>query len=258
MGDTEILRWSAGRFAVEEWCDVNPGEVRVADSFLILDGGVVGFDKHLERFTSSVHDYDSGFDAVAFRHGLVDALPKEGAWFPRVESVDYGDGHLVRLLIRPAPNRDTTVSLATAKSDPRRFPRVKGPDLQRLGALRRETDPSAGEVVILDGGTIAEGAWSSIVWWQDGVVHRVSDDVPRLAGVTESVILDRARHLGAPVVDARRIPDQLDGCEVWVLSALHGIRVVTDWIDGPSVSVEPGRAEFWRTVYETQRFMLKL
>lgn len=258
MGDTEILRWSAGRFAVEEWCDVNPGEVRVADSFLILDGAVVGFDKHLERFSRSVHEHDPAFDAVTFRHGLVDALPKEGAWFPRVESVDYGNGHLVRLLIRPAPTRDTTVSVATARSDPRRLPHVKGPDLQRLGALRRETNPSAGEAVIISGGDIAEGAWSSIVWWEDGILHRVSEDISRLDGVTESVIVERGKHLGAPIVSARRTPAQLEGCEVWVLSALHGIRVVTEWIDGPTVSAEPGRADFWRTTYETQRFMLEL
>lgn len=258
MGDTEILRWSAGRFAVEEWCDVNPGEVRVADSFLILDGGVVGFDKHLERFTSSVHEHDPEFDAVAFRHGLVGALPKEGAWFPRIESVDYGDGHLVRLLIRPAPTRESTVSVATAHSDPRRFPHIKGPDLHRLGALRREMSPSAGEAVIISGGDIAEGAWSSLVWWEDGILHRVSEDISRLDGVTEAVIIERAKHLGARVTSARRTPAELEGCEVWVLSALHGIRVVTEWIGGPTVSLEPGRADFWRTTYETQRFMLEL
>ncbi|MBJ7434159.1 MAG: hypothetical protein JHC62_06960, partial [Microbacteriaceae bacterium] len=58
---------------------------------------------------------------------------------------------------------------------------------------------------------------------------------------------------GAPVVSARVRPEDLDGAEVWTLSALHGIRVVTEWRDGPDVHVEPGRVDFWRQQYLNQR-----
>jgi len=257
MGDIEILRWADGRFAVDEWCDVNTGDVRVADSFVVVDGAVVGFDRHIERFSRSVQSIHADFDSESFRNGLKTVLPRRGDWFPRVEALDYSSGLLVRVINRPAPDREDTVAVATASSDPRRFPHIKGPDLQRLGALRRETNPSAGEAIILDNGFVAEGAWSSVVWWENGVLHRVADDIPRLDGVTESVIIEGARRLGAPVIDARRTPEQLDGCEVWILSSLHGIRVVSEWIGGPAVSQEPGRVDFWRTLYETQRFMLE-
>jgi branched-subunit amino acid aminotransferase/4-amino-4-deoxychorismate lyase len=258
MGDIEILRWADGRFVVDEWCDVNTGDVRVADSFVIADGSVVGFDRHLDRFSRSVASIAPEFDGQSFRSGLAELLPRNGVWFPRIEACDYGNGLLFRVMIRPAPVRESTVSVVTAATDPRRFPHTKGPDLHRLGAMRRETNSAAGEAIILDSGMIAEGAWSSIMWWEEGVLHRVASDIPRLAGITESVIVDRARLLGAPVIDARRTPQQLDGCEVWVLSALHGIRVVTEWINGPTTTQEPGRADYWRTLYETQRIMLEI
>ncbi len=258
MGDIEILRWADGRFVVDEWCDVNTGDVRVADSFVISDGAVVGFDRHVERFSRSVTSIAHDFDAPSFRHGVREVIPRIGEWFPRIEARDYGNGLLYRVLNRPAPVRESSVVVATAVSDPRRFPRTKGPDLRRLGAMRRETNAAAGEAIILDNGVIAEGAWSSIVWWEDGVLHRVAGNIPRLDGITESIIIDRARLLGAPVVDERRTPEQLEGCEVWVLSALHGIRVVSEWIDGPAMTPEPGRADYWRTLYETQRIMLEI
>ncbi len=256
MGDTVILRWAEGRFAVDEWCDTNIGEVRVADSFALLDGAIVGLDRHLARFVRGVHAVDPGFDSDAFLAGLREALPRAGEWFPRIEALDYGTGLLYRLLIRPMPPRQKAVTVATAPNDPRRFPTTKGPDLQRLGALRRELGEPVGEAIILTDGNIAEGAWSSIVWWEDDTLHRVAPEIARLDGVTESIVAECARQLGTSLVDGRRRPDELEGCEVWVLSALHGIRTVAEWIDGPATVTEPGRVELWRGLYETRRVML--
>jgi hypothetical protein len=71
--------------------------------------------------------------------------------------------------------------------------------------------------------------------------------------VTERTICDHAEFIGAPVVSARVRPADLVGAEVWALSALHGIRVVTGWRDGPAVHVEPGRVDYWRQQYLSQR-----
>jgi branched-subunit amino acid aminotransferase/4-amino-4-deoxychorismate lyase len=256
MGDTVILRWAEGRFVVDEWCDTNIGEVRVADSFVLLDGAIVGFERHFARFVRGVHAVDPGFDSGAFLAGLREALPRTGEWFPRIEALAYGTGLLYRLLIRPMPIRQSAVTVATAPHDPRRFPTVKGPDLQRLGAMRRELGEPVGEAIIVTDGVIAEGAWSSVVWWEDDTLHRVAPEIARLDGVTESIVAECARQLGTPIVDGRRRPDELDGCEVWVLSALHGIRTVAEWIDGPLTMTQPGRVELWRGLYETRRVML--
>jgi len=34
------------------------------------------------------------------------------------------------------------------------------------------------------------------------------------------------------------------------VSALHGIRLVTAWIDGPALAERPGRAALWRSRLE--------
>lgn len=161
---------------------------------------------------------------------------------------------MLRFHLREAPEPLTEVTLATSTHDPRTNPSVKGPDLVRLGALRREFD--CGEAVILHDGTIAEGAWSSIVWWQNDTLHVVARDVPRLPGVTERTLRRHASFIGAPIVEASVRPDDLDGCEVWTLSALHGIRVATEWRDGPTLHIEPGRAEYWRQAYVNQRTVI--
>jgi hypothetical protein len=51
-------------------------------------------------------------------------------------------------------------------------------------------------------------------------------------------------------------PSELDGAEVWALNALHGLRIVTDWIDdtgGPELAELPGRLALWRGRREALR-----
>lgn len=251
MVDTTIYRWANGSLALEEWCDTNPGAIAAADSFLLVDGSVVALDRHFTRFVAGLGAAGVGADTATFFNDVRELLPKEGRWFPRIEAVDYGDGLLLRVLVRPAPEALTTATVATATRDPRTQPTVKGPDLAALGSVRR--DSGADEAVLLADGKIAEGAWSSIVWWSNDQLHRVDPTIPRLASVTESVLVDHARYIGAPVIDSVASPDQLDGAEVWVLSALHGIRVATEWLGGPTLHVEPGRAEYWRQQYVNHR-----
>ncbi|MEN9740292.1 MAG: hypothetical protein RLZ72_558, partial [Actinomycetota bacterium] len=143
---------------------------------------------------------------------------------------------------------------ATAETDPRTHPFIKGPDLVALGNVRR--DSGAGEAILLQDGFVVEGAWSSVVWWQNERLHRVDASIPRLGSVTESALVDHARFIGAPVDAGRVTPDDLAGSEVWILSALHGIRVATEWVGGPELHVEPGRADYWRRQYRNRRTAL--
>ena len=251
MVEARVFRWADGSVVEEEWCDPHTGAVRVADSWLVVDGCAVNLTMHLKRFTTSLATVDATLDARAFAADTITMIPAEGRWFPRIEAIDYGDGAMLRFHLREAPDALTDVTLATAPRDPRTQPSVKGPDLAALGALRRELD--VGEAVILDDGYIAEGAWSSIVWWVDDTLHIVDSGIPHLPSVTEHTIRDHAAFIGAPVVSARVRPEDLDGAEVWTLSALHGIRVVTEWRDGPAVHVEPGRADYWRQQYLNRR-----
>jgi hypothetical protein len=48
-------------------------------------------------------------------------------------------------------------------------------------------------------------------------------------------------------------PAELDGTELWALSALHGIRIVTSWVDGPQLAEQPGRLATWRTRLDALR-----
>ena len=251
MVEPRVFRWATGSVVEEEWCDPHAGSVRVADSWLAVDGYAVSLAQHLERFTTSLAAIDPTLDARAFAADAIAMIPNEGRWFPRLEAIDYGDGAMLRFHLRHAPEALTDVTFATSSRDPRTQTDVKGPDLAALGALRRELD--VGEAVILDDGFVAEGAWSSIVWWLNDTLHIVDSSIRRLPSVTERTIRDHAEFIGAPVVPARVRPEDLDGAEVWALSALHGIRVVAEWREGPAVRVEPGRVDYWRQQYLNHR-----
>ena len=254
MVDARVFRWADGSIVEEEWCDPHAGAVRVADSWLVVDSTAVTMERHVDRFVTSVRPLMPDMDLSTFVRDAVALIPKSGRWFPRIEAIDYGDGALLRFHLREAPAPLTEVVLATSTHDPRTTPAVKGPDLERLGDLRREF--GCGEAVILTDGTIAEGAWSSIVWWRDDTLHVVSPDIARLPSVTERAIRVHAATIGAPVIESTVRPEELNGCEVWTLSALHGIRVATEWLAGPALHREPGRAEYWMQQYVNRRAVI--
>jgi branched-subunit amino acid aminotransferase/4-amino-4-deoxychorismate lyase len=228
----------------------------VADSWLVDDGSTLALDVHRDRFAGSVAEVPGGPDADevrAFWTAAVAVLPRTGAWFPRAELVagdgPDDDGHArLRLRLRPAPPRRRSAVLATATHDPRTQPTVKGPDLPALGSLVADVrSRGADEAVLLSPeGHVVEGAWSSIVWWRGDALCLPADDLPRLPGVTARSLTTLAAVLGVDVLHDRTRPDELDGFEVWSLSALHGIRIVTGWIDGPAPAEEPGRLALWR------------
>jgi branched-subunit amino acid aminotransferase/4-amino-4-deoxychorismate lyase len=266
MSSEQILRWTPagwapdGRDAVGGGREVDrPAGHRVlaADSFLVDEGRALALDVHRQRFLAALRTQRAAVpDPVGFLDAAVAALPRTGAWFPRVEALRGPDGDVARLLVRPAPERTASVVLRDHDGpDPRTLPLIKGPDLHALGALRsRAARHGAGEAVILaDDGTIVEGAYSAIVWWHGDALAVVEGDVPRIPSVTERSIVALATALGVDVLHDRVRPADLDGREVWSVSALHGIRLARGWVDGPAVAAEPGRARAWRTRLEALR-----
>jgi len=219
------------------------GAVAAAESWLVEDGRARGLDRHWARFARGCAE--AGLSIASPRAAVEAALPATGRWFPRVEA---RAGGAVRLAVRPAPPRAPEVVAWIADGpDPRRAPRRKGPDLERLGALRAAAARhGAGEAVIADAdGRLLEGAYTSLLWWEDDAHCAVPDDAPILDGVTRALLLGLAGDAGAEVRFRRPAPAGLDGREAWLTSALHGIRVVTRWVadnaHGPPVHA--GRAE---------------
>jgi branched-subunit amino acid aminotransferase/4-amino-4-deoxychorismate lyase len=105
----------------------------------------------------------------------------------------------------------------------------------------------AGEALITThDGIVVEGALSAVVWWQGGTLCVPDPKLPVLDSVTRRLVLALAEASGTPVEAVRaRLPD-LDGCEVWTLSALHGIRPVTGWLDCELRAGPASRSASWR------------
>jgi branched-subunit amino acid aminotransferase/4-amino-4-deoxychorismate lyase len=237
----------AEAFTVVEWCDPHANLVAVADSFRVAGGAARGVAEHGERFVAGVRtvagaaeaDTAAAFwgDALETLRAVVRADPAHPPLFPRVERRERGD---YRLLLRPSPpvadpQRGAGVVLATADHDPRQRPRTKGPDLERLSALRTQAQAvGADEAVIVDDrGRLIEGAYSAILWTHGDHLSVVADDAPRIPSVTERLVRGAAERAGRAIAAERPALAELDGAAVWVLSALHGARAANRWIAGP-------------------------
>ena len=226
-----------------------------ADSWLVADGRVRGVERHWARFSAVCGEH--GVDPerlAAFRARVEHETPAHGRWFPRIEL--HQDGELA-VLMRPAPPREPTVAAWIADvPDPRRAPRRKGPDLDRLAALReRAAAHNAGEAVLADGeGRLLEGAFTSLLWWEGETLCAVPGDAPILPGVTRALLLELATQRGTPVAQRRPAPHELAGRETWLVSALHGIRVVTRWaLDGPPAGPALRSTTWQRLLDDSQR-----
>lgn len=241
-----LLRWDGERLVADEPAE---GRLLAADSWLVDDGLVLAPDRHRDRFLTALPEHRRA-DAERCWEAVAAALPRRGAWFPRIELLRLEDGReQLRLLVRPAPPRERAVVVATHRgADPRTLPLVKGPDLAALGAVRRGAAArGAGEGVLLSPeGFVTEGAYSALAWWRDGALHVVDGALPRIRSVTEAVLRAATAEQGVAVAHVLERPAELEGCELWVLSALHGPRLATGWVDGPRLAAEPGRLETWR------------
>ncbi|MBP5880666.1 aminotransferase class IV [Streptomyces scabiei] len=243
-----FLVWNSGAGLVAE---ENDKGMVVADSWLVRDGRVRSHEMHWDRFSDSVgsHGVDRG-EIADFRAAVTARLPRAGAWFPRVELL-AGPSPRLALRLRPAPAlRDTARVWVADGVDPRTRPTVKGPDFAAQGRLRKQARlHGADEALLLDeDGHAVEGAFSSLLWWDRGDLCTAPDDGRILSGITRRLLLDRAARLGVTVRHTRVSPARLARCEVWITSALHGIRVVTGWAPGgaPAPPGALGAAGTWQ------------
>jgi branched-subunit amino acid aminotransferase/4-amino-4-deoxychorismate lyase len=247
----ELLAWSPGRGLTSGPAPgTSPGgRLLVADSWLLRDGRMRGFDRHRERFLRACGDCGGPpLDRlVAFWRDMTAALPRTGEWFPRVE---LASGSMeLRLLLRHAPPLGTGVRVwAAGQSDPRTVPRRKGPDLDTLARVRRRASGEGAEeaVLIASSGVVLEAATASVLWWEDDTLCSPSPQLPVLAGVTAGLVQERAHRTGIRVAHRERTVAELDGREVWLVNALHGIRPVTAWTARPMSPAPAVRAPEWR------------
>lgn len=244
------FRWEDGVLEARDDCDVMPASIEAADSWLVTDGTVLALDLHRSRFLTSIpRGLLPRLDPGAFFDAAIAALPREDDWFPRVELRTQLLRPQLLFRLRPAPERSRSIVLATHTGrDPRTAPRFKGPDLEAMTRLRTSVQSQgAGDAVILTPeGWIADGSTTCLAWWRGDALAIPSDEIARIDSVTLRSVLALAAATGVDVLHEEARPADLEGCEVWALNALHGLRIVTSWIGGPATAEQPGRLESWR------------
>ncbi|WP_371669581.1 aminotransferase class IV [Streptomyces sp. NBC_00289] len=243
-----LSTWTPGRGLVAAAAD-GGGRLLAADSWLLREGRMRGYARHRERFLRACAECGGPGPRrlVEFWQDVTAVLPRTGEWFPRVE-LTAGSMEL-RLLLRQAPPLAREVRVwAAGQPDPRTAPRRKGPDLDALARVRgRAFDEGAEEAVLVTpSGLVLESATASVLWWEDDTLCLPSPRLPVLAGVTAGLVQERARRSGVRVASRERTVAELDGREVWLVNALHGIRPVTGWIGRPMKAAPAARAEEWR------------
>lgn len=225
--------------------------VFVADSWLVADGGVRALQLHRDRFLRGVASQTSidSLAAEGFWQAAVDALPHTGEWFPRVEALRTDAGPTLAFRLRPAPPLGASVRVASLdEGDPRTVATVKGPDLDRLGALKSEAAQNDVDepIIVSAAGHIVDGATSAVLWWRGERLFAPSASLSRVDSVTAKSIRLLATATGITTGEEFAAPADLSGCEVWAVNALHGIRVVTSWRNGPTLGRTAGRAAAWQ------------
>jgi branched-subunit amino acid aminotransferase/4-amino-4-deoxychorismate lyase len=251
-----LYDWAAGALVVRDDCEVAETELLAADSFLVSSGRALALGLHRTRFAETARE--QGFrdeaELAAFWDAGVALLPgaalkpEDDRWFPRFELVRVRDALRLRFRLRTAPPLGTDLVVATAATDPRRTPHLKGPDIDRLNALRQGAQRvGAQEAVILDGGRVSDGATTALLWWRGDTLCAPPFELPRVDSVAARTVRGIAAALGVPVEEEAARPSELDGVVLWAVNALHGIRDVTVWVDGPALGHDPARTAAWRS-----------
>jgi branched-subunit amino acid aminotransferase/4-amino-4-deoxychorismate lyase len=248
MSESSIHRWHEGELHPLDYCDMADTTIVAADSWLVKGGSALALDLHRRRFFDGADGLIE--DLAAFWTASITAIPHAGDWFPRVEVQLRQGAALAVFRLRSAPELSRSVRLASHHgADPRTVPLTKGPDT--AGLLRARTQAQAAgadEAVILSPeGFVVEGAYSAILWWRGDVLCVPSTKLDRVDSVTARSVIALATALGIEVCYESVADAELDGCEIWALSALQGIRIVTEWVDGPAPAELPGRLATWRS-----------
>jgi branched-subunit amino acid aminotransferase/4-amino-4-deoxychorismate lyase len=246
--DETVLRWSGGE--LRSLGAERSLALLAADSWLVEDGAVRGYDAHWERFAGWTGELGLAAEELGgFRAAVTAQLPRAGRWFPRVEVVadDEHGGLQLRLRLRPArPAASEARVLVAPPGDPRLRPTWKGPDVELLHELRAQaTAAGADELMLCDAdGLLVESVFDSLLWWEDEALCTTPFE-GTLAGVTRRLLLEIARRRGVELRLRSPLPGELTTCETWLTNALHGIRVVTAW--GGEIAAPAPRAAQWRT-----------
>jgi branched-subunit amino acid aminotransferase/4-amino-4-deoxychorismate lyase len=242
--DETVLRWSGGE--LRSLAAERPVALLAADSWLVDDGAVRGYDAHWERFAGWTDALGvPAAELCAFRVAVTAALPRNGRWFPRVEVVE-DRGSWLQLRVRRARPAATQARVIVAPpGDPRVRPTWKGPDVALLHTLRAQaTAAGADELVLCDaGGRLVEGVFDSLLWWEDDALCTTPPE-RTLPGVTRRLLVEIAREGGVELRVRSPLPAEIAERETWLTNALHGIRVVTAW--GDDVAAPATHAEDWR------------
>ncbi|WP_241720691.1 aminotransferase class IV [Streptomyces lydicus] len=250
-GGDQLFLWRDGSLLpADPTAPTTRTRLSLADSWLLSDGRVRRIDLHRQRFLRGCAEVGSVSQETssAFWQAALGQLPRAGDWFPRVE-LSAEEPVELRVRVRPSPARSGTVSVwVSDTADPRTAARLKGPDLDALGALRgRAAERGAQEALLTtESGVVLEAGFASVLWWDGDRLCVPSPELPVLGGVTTAVIQERAARLGVPI-GQRQVPvEELEGKEVWLVNALHGIRPVRSWV---GTSMRPGpahRAPAWQ------------
>jgi branched-subunit amino acid aminotransferase/4-amino-4-deoxychorismate lyase len=252
-----IYRWQHGRLELLDYCDPAESTLEVADSWLVSQGSVLALELHRSRFLASVAA--RGFDPAPVEEvwdAAVAAISRSGDWFPRVELRSHEGAPQYLFRLRNAPSRNRSIVLASFQGeDPRTAPTIKGPDLSAMLRLRTEAQQRGADdaVLLSPHGFVIEGAHAGLLWWRGEILCAPALDLERVDSVTAKSILTLATALGTEVYYESVTAAELDGVELWAVNALHGIRIVTSWIDGPSMAEQPGRLSRWRTLLDRLR-----
>ncbi|MEO6116258.1 MAG: aminotransferase class IV [Pseudolysinimonas sp.] len=269
MSVATTSRWQGGLLEARDDCDVAPAAILAADSWLVADGQVLALGLHRSRFVDAIaelaerHGRGAEVDALdvdGFWDAAISTIPRVGAWFPRVELRVQHDAAELLLRMRPSPERHRSLTLATFRGrDPRTEPWIKGPDLEAMTRLRTEAQQhGADEAVLLSAGGrgegfVTEGSTTALAWWTGEALCVPSIELPRVDSVTLRSVLALAAATGVDVLHDEVTPEALEGCEVWALNSLHGIRIVAGWVDGPATAELPGRLDLWRARLDALR-----
>jgi branched-subunit amino acid aminotransferase/4-amino-4-deoxychorismate lyase len=238
-----VYQWSGG--TLEPAGGGPPVALLVADSWLVDEGYERAAGAHWDRFGAACLAAGAEREELRrFAAAARAALPHDGRWFPRVELT--AAGFALRVRRAPPPVREARVVVG-APGDPRRCPRRKGPDLELLAGLRASARARGGDELLLcdDSGGLLEGALSSLLWWEGDALCTTPAE-RTLPGVTRALLLAIAAQRGVELRVRVPQPAELAGRETWLTSALHGIRVVTAWVEPRQAAGAATRAPVWR------------
>ncbi|QIK62108.1 aminotransferase class IV [Leucobacter viscericola] len=228
-----------------------PRALLVADSFRVRVNAttgraeVRGWRRHLDRFRRGVEDATPELEQPVVEGFLSEAshaIRDYGEGFPRLELWhEPNRAPELSFTLRPLPQLQTELELATAPGVTLEHAARKGPNIARLTEINHRL---GAEALLVDrAGRVLEGATTSLVWWDSATRagHVVQDRASRVSSVTESLLLNETS-----LTPGRIPPGNLTAHEVWAVNALHGIRVVTA-IDGfPTQEPNSTRLERFR------------